>query len=94
MITIVAKGTIKKDHLHEFLELANKLAEESRKEPGCKEYQLYQDINNPQVLTFIEKWTDEKVIKEHNQTEHFSTIMPKLKEFEEIPMEVNLYKAV
>lgn len=94
MITIVAKGTIKNDNIHEFLELANKLVEESRKESGCKEYQLYQDINNPQVLTFIEKWADEKAIKEHNQTEHFSTIMPKLKEFEEIPMEVNLYKAV
>lgn len=38
MITIVAKKTIKKDYLYEFLELANKLVKEIRKEHGCEEH--------------------------------------------------------
>lgn len=94
MITIVAKITIKKDCINEFIELANKLVEESRKEIGCEEYQLYQDINNPQVLTFIEKWADEKAIEIHNQSEHFTTMVPKFSALEEVPTEINLYKAI
>lgn len=94
MITLVAKKIVKKAYLDEFIELANKLAEESRKENGCEEYHLYQDIDNPQVLTFIEKWVDEKAIQDHKQTEHYNTIMPKLKAFEEMLMEISLYKVI
>lgn len=94
MITIVAKITVKKDCIHKFMELANKLVEESRKESGCEEYKLYQDINNPQVLTFIEKWVDEKAIETHNQSEHFTAIVPKFKDLEEMPAESNLYKVL
>lgn len=94
MITIVAKITIKKECIDEFIELANKLVEESRKEIGCEEYQLYQDINNSQVLTFIEKWADEKAIEIHNQSKHFTAIVPKFSDLEEVPTEINLYKAI
>lgn len=55
---------------------------------------LYQDTNNPQVLTFIKKLDNEKAIEAHNQSEHFTTIVSKFGILEEVPTEVILYKAI
>jgi quinol monooxygenase YgiN len=53
MITIVAKKLIKQGKLEEFKALAENLIKESRNEEGCIAYNLYEDINNSYILTFI-----------------------------------------
>lgn len=93
MIKIVAKNIVKEDCIHEFMKYASKLIEESRKETGCKQYGLFQDISNPFVLTFIEEWRDEDAIKAHNNSEHFVRIVPKLKELVLEPTDVVIYKS-
>ncbi|MBP2033979.1 quinol monooxygenase YgiN [Clostridium algifaecis] len=94
MITIVAKNTVNKDYIHEFIKLTSKLIEESRKENGCKMYHLYQDNNNKNILTFIEKWENEESIRIHNESIHFKKIVPKLNRIQEKDTEVNLYKEI
>jgi len=94
MINIVAKNIVKKGKIEEFKLLAKKLVEESKKEKGCIHYDLYEDTNNSNILTFIEEWTSEEAINNHNQTEHFTTIVPKLGDLLEVESEVNLYKKV
>lgn len=93
MIIIVAKNVVKKDSIDEFKKLAAELVEGSRKEEGCISYALYEDINNPNILTFIENWADQKAIDIHNATKHFTTIVPKLSGLVE-EMQINLYKAL
>jgi quinol monooxygenase YgiN len=92
MITIVAKKTIKKEKKEEFKNLASKLIEESRKEEGCIEYGLYEDLNNSSVVAFIERWENEEAIKLHNSTKHFTTLVPELAKFQEGETEITLYK--
>ena len=94
MITIVAKKLIKQGKLEEFKALAEDLINESRNEEGCIAYNLYEDINNSYILTFIEEWKNEEVIKLHNSTEHFTNIVPKLADLQEGKTEVNLYKMI
>lgn len=94
MITIVAKTFVKEDKIEEFINFANELIIESRKEKGCKMYQLYQDTDNKNVLTFIEKWEDEEAIDIHNRSIHFKNILPKLNCIQEKDTEINLYKAI
>jgi len=94
MITIVAKKLIKQGKLEEFKALAEKLINESGKEEGCIAYNLYEDINNPYILTFIEKWKSEEDIKLHNITEHFTRIVPQFTDLQEGKTEVNLYKMI
>ena len=94
MITIVAKKTIKQGKTREFKDLVEKLISESRKEVGCVAYNLYEDINNSNILTFIEEWKSEEDIKLHNSAEHFTSIVPKLAELQEGKTEVNLYKMI
>lgn len=94
MITIVAKKTIKQGKTKEFKELVEKLINESRNEAGCIAYNLYEDINNSNILTFIEEWKSEEDIKLHNGTDHYTSIVPKLAELQEGKTEVNLYKMI
>lgn len=94
MITIVAKKLIKQGKLEEFKALAEDLINESRNEEGCIAYNLYEDINNSYILTFIEEWKNEEVIKLHNSTEHFTSVVPKLTDLQEGKTEVNLYRMI
>ncbi|MBU3093326.1 antibiotic biosynthesis monooxygenase [Clostridium sp. CM028] len=94
MITIVAKNSIKQAKVEEFKRLAEKLIKESRKEKGNISYNLYQDANKCNVLTFIEEWENEDVIKSHNISEHFTSIVPQFEDLQESQSEVNLYKLI
>ena len=91
MITIVAKNTIKQSKVVEFKLLAEKLINESRKEIGCISYNLYEDSNNCNILTFIEEWKSEEAINAHNKSEHFTSIVPKFADFKDGPSQINLY---
>ncbi|MCB2294990.1 antibiotic biosynthesis monooxygenase [Clostridium algoriphilum] len=92
MITIVAKNSIKQGKVEEFKALTEKLINESRKEKGNISYNLYQDANNSNVLTFIEEWESLDIIKSHNNSKHFTSIVPKFEDLQESQSEVNLYK--
>lgn len=94
MITIIAKSIIKEGKIEEFKALTKELIEESRKELGCISYNLNQDLNNKNVLTFIEEWESKEAIEIHNNSVHFTTIVPKLGELREKATEVNLYERI
>ncbi|MBP2033449.1 quinol monooxygenase YgiN [Clostridium algifaecis] len=94
MITIVAKSLLKKGKTEEFKILAEELMKESRNEKGCISYNLYEDINKCNTLTFIEEWQNEEAINLHNNSKHFTNIVPKLVDLQEGETEVNLYKMV
>ncbi len=94
MIKIVAKAVVVSSKRDAYLEVARELVAESRKEPGCISYALYQDMNNPNILTFIEEWRDQAAIEFHNSTPHYAVLCPKLAEYRTGPMEFSRYQAV
>ena len=94
MITIVAKCTVKEGMNEEFTKLAYKLIAETRKEEACVSYELFQDIDNKNIYTFIENWETREAIDKHMNTEHFTTIVPKLKETQICNSDMNLYEKI
>ena len=94
MIRIVAKSVIKDDKIETYIKLAKELIEKSRQEQGCISYGLFQDINNPSIITFIEDWQDQKSIELHRNSEHFKRIVPLFADLRVSKGEVNLYKEV
>ena len=92
MIKIVAKSVIKDGQKDTYLQLTKELIQKSRQEIGCISYNLFQDINDASVLTFIEEWQDKKAIELHNNSEHFTRIIPLLADLRIGTGEVNLYK--
>lgn len=94
MITIVARNSIKQGKAEEFKNLAEQLINESRKEKGNVSYNLYQDAKEDNVFTFIEEWENEDIIKSHNSSKHFTSIVPKFADLIAKKSEINLYKKV
>ena len=80
MVTVVAVCFVKKHCVDEFIKTAAGLVAETKKEAGCMAYDLYQDINCDQRLTFIECWESQEHLDAHIQSPHFKNIFPALAE--------------
>ena len=93
MIKIIAKNPVSSENKAKFIETAKELVEKSRKESGCISYNLFESVDG-KYLTFIEEWKNEKAIEEHNNSDHFKSIVPKLGELTSGEMDVVLYKEV
>lgn len=80
MIKVVAKNYIQEGKFDEIVALYRELIEETVKEPGCIKYELYQDSQDPRILTMIEEWESMEALAAHEVSEHFVRIFPLLKE--------------
>jgi len=78
MVNVVAVNFVKKECVGEFIKTAAELVSETNKEAGCIAYDLYQDINCDQRLTFIECWESQGHLDAHVQSAHFKRIVPSL----------------
>ena len=78
MLKIVAKFIVEEDKVEEFKKHAEILSIESRKEAGCISYQLLQNVDNSEMLFFIEEWENQEAIDKHNNSKHFTELLPKL----------------
>lgn len=77
MIKVVAENKIKQDKIEEFLALAASLREATNtKDEGCIHYDLYQDFEDPSVLTFLEEWESMEALEKHIAADHFKEIVP------------------
>lgn len=94
MIEIIAQSTIKSDCIETFKQLAHELIVKSRQEPGCISYQLCKDISDSDTFAFIETWQDQAAIDSHNQTLHFTSIVPQFADLLAEPMDVKLFEII
>ncbi len=65
-------------HLAEVVEGLNTLAEASRAEAGCRGYEIYQNTIAPTRLFIVETWAGDDALALHNESPHFTTILPPL----------------
>jgi quinol monooxygenase YgiN len=94
MISIIAKNIVRPEQVEKFKTLARELVAESRQEKGCIAYALNEDLKDPTVLTFIERWQDQASITAHNASAHFTRIVPQLGQLHAGPGEIRLYREV
>ena len=93
MLKVVAKSVVKEDKIDEYKNNVEELIEKTRNEEKNISYELYQDLDNPNVLTFIEEWEDKAGLDKHMESDHFKKIVPKLDELRE-KGKVNIYKLI
>lgn len=92
MISIVARFNVNKGEEEKFIKLVNKLSLASRAEDGCVEYILHKDVKKALTYCIIEKWKDQDAIDEHNNSIHFTTIVPEITEIAQA--EIDIYKPI
>lgn len=92
MIAIVAKFQVKEGAEDKFLALIDELGKASNAEEGCVEYILHKDTKKASTFCLIEKWKDQAAVDFHNDTPHFTTIVPQIGEIAQV--EIDLYETV
>lgn len=88
MIVLISKNTLAEGKACDFLEIAKKMAEETRKEEGCRFYRLAKDSKEENVYYFIEAYEDEKALEAHRNSAYFQTYVPLLGEARTKPSEL------
>ena len=74
MRTIVASFKVKTDCVDAFIDAAKADAESSvANEPGCRQFDVNVDPENPTHFTFYEVYDDQDAIDAHRATPHFKT---------------------
>jgi len=81
--TVIARLSIKKETVESFVQFAQKVVEETRKETGCISYALYKNcIEQETDFVFYEEYKDQAALNFHNKSEHlkqfFTGITPLL----------------
>lgn len=94
MIKVVARNFVREDKLNEIIDLYKELVELTRKEKGCIKYELYQDGNDPTILTMIEEWDSRNDLENHFNTEHFVRIVPMVKKYMVNESDLNIYNKI
>ncbi|MDN3605721.1 putative quinol monooxygenase [Kaistella yonginensis] len=67
---IIALFHFKESDLLDALELLKKLVIETRKEEGCKQYDLVEDRTSKGVFFIVELWESEEHHHQHNSSDH------------------------
>lgn len=81
MIKVIAKGLFQENAVQQVIALYQELIAETRKEQGCLSYELYQDIDNPCILTMLETWENKTCLDAHSASAHFKRIVPEIGKF-------------
>ncbi len=73
-LTMVVKIVAKKESVETVKTELLKIVDPTRKEDGCLEYSLFQDLENPAVFIFHESWKSEDCLAKHMSTAHFKAL--------------------
>jgi len=79
MIVLVLKIEIQEGKKDEFIKIAKLMVEGSQLEAGNIEYNVYEELDEPNTVAFIEKWKNQDALDLHEKMEHFTNNIGKLK---------------
>ncbi|WP_313375420.1 putative quinol monooxygenase [Chishuiella sp.] len=90
MLQVIAKSIAKDDKIEETKKALEALVNPTRKEDGCIKYELFQDIDHPEVFVFSEEWESKTKLEVHLKQPHLVNWAELSKTLLKEPMEVSL----
>jgi quinol monooxygenase YgiN len=80
MFDVVVTQRVKPGKEQEFEALARQLeANTLANDKGCLRYEWYR-AETPQTYILVERWTDQAAAQTHLKADHFTALLPKLRE--------------
>ena len=71
MFVLAVQIRIKPENVEAFMSKLAENANNARKEPGCKQFDVLVDPNDKTKVMLYEVYNDEKAFEAHQQTPHF-----------------------
>jgi quinol monooxygenase YgiN len=93
-VVCVAEFFAKDGKTDELISALHVLMKPTHAEPGCIRYELNQRADQPNGITFIEKWTDKKAFDEHCATRYISDFFDNVRPGLVDRFEVKLYEEI
>ncbi len=75
MLIVVARYLVAEGHEATVARLLRENADASRTEPGCLEFSVHQDLDDPRRFLLYERYTSEDAFVAHRHTSHFKDII-------------------
>ena len=77
--TVIARLTIKKEAVENFVQFAKKIVEETHKEAGCITYILYKNSFGQEAqFIFYEEYKDQSALDYHNKSEYLKQFLSQI----------------
>jgi len=93
-LNVVARIKARPGKVNELLSIVSSLVEPTRKEPGCLQYILLQNNEDPTDLTLVEEWQDSKALEAHFATKHFKEALKSMPNFVASEPDIRRYHVV
>jgi quinol monooxygenase YgiN len=77
VIVLVTKVSVKPERVEEFKQTFVTMARETRKEPDCNDYLLFQDVQNADVWYTIGRWKTVEAVHAHMTSKHSTSATAK-----------------
>jgi len=77
MVVLAVTWMARVGHENEVAALFTKLTEESRKEPGCIQYQVHRHKTDPRRFFIYERYKDDASLEAHRAAPHFLQVAKK-----------------
>lgn len=81
MIMITGRFQIDPEQREAFLAFARDLVPGERQEPGCLQFDMFEDVNTPNAFLMLEQWEDRDALDAHTETEKFEENDSRLESF-------------
>jgi len=82
---IFVKFRIKAEHMAEFKkEMARQIDYTRKNEPGCAQFDIATDKEDPQVFYLVEMYRDDKALADHRASPSLPIFRPKIEQWAEI----------
>ena len=74
-LVVTAFWEAKPGEVDALVDIIRRFLPQAQREPGVKAFQIHQSLSEPQKFFFYEVFKDEAAFAEHQQSEHFKTLI-------------------
>ena len=92
MLVIAGRIRVKPERREEAIRLALDVSRETVKEPGCRSYRFYADIEDPGLFFLFEEWDGPEALEKHFATPHMARFMTEAPALLSGGLEINQYE--
>ena len=94
MLKVVTRCTVAHDKTLEFRSIAARYILATKKERGCLDAGLFQDVKEENIFSLIEEWHDGEALAAHMQAPHVKVIMTDLGKLQIEEPRMNVYRSL
>lgn len=92
MLVVAGTVKVKPETRAEAVQAALKMAKASQAEAGCRSYDFYSDIEDPNTILIFERWESEAALLAHFQTPHMAEFNGAIPRFLAAPPSIIRYE--